>query len=161
MRKIRADMSYLLLSWQDEIPDNSYYLDTYTGNVKLVHRHLFDLRDLTDEIEKDRERYLYIPKSERSILAKDLREFMQTIENREILPILEMAFESPHLLSSFRKILEKDESELKRLEDFRTCRLQARIDEWLRANGYVHDPKAINREEEEENFQDTDDFDET
>jgi hypothetical protein len=144
MKAIRVDMPYLLLAWDDQSPDNSYYLDTQSGNVKLVHRHLLDLRDLTDEIEKDRQRYLYVPKPNRDVLLKELRDFMKTIENPNLMPVLEMAFESPHVLSSFRKILEKHEDQAKRFAEYRLAHIRENIDQWLAANAYNHDENAVN-----------------
>ena len=144
MEKLCADMPSLLLAWEDESPDNLYYLDTRTGVVKLVHQHLFELRDLTDEIEKNRERFLYIPKPDRAEMRKDLRNYMEKVKTESLLPILEMAFESPHSYMSFRKILEKDPAELKRFLDDRDALVRSRIDEWLSANGYIHDASYVN-----------------
>ena len=150
-RALRVDMPYLLLAFEDESLDNLYYLDTKSGLVKLVHKHLFDLRDLTDEIERDRERYLYVPKPDKSILIKDLRDFMKTIDDASFLKVLEMAFESPHHLSSFRKILQSRADVLERFESFRTERITGRINEWLEANAYKHDPDAVNVMDEDSN----------
>lgn len=144
MQKLCADMSQLLLAWEDESPDNLYYLDSRSGAVKLVHQHLFDLRDLTDEIEKNRERFLYIPKPDRAEMRKDLRNYMGKVKNDGLLPILEMAFESPHSYMAFKKILEKEPAELHRFLEFREQLIKSRINEWLSANGYVHDATFIN-----------------
>ncbi len=144
MKAIRVDMPYLLLAWEDEAPDNSYYLDTASGVVKLVHQNLLDLRDLTDEIEKDRQRFLYVPKPDRKELLKDLRDYMKLIQDKSILPVLEMAFESPHVLSSFRKILEKHPGEAQLFTDFRHTQMRLRIDQWLAANNLTHDDDAVN-----------------
>jgi hypothetical protein len=144
MQKLCADMPSLLLAWEDESPDNLYYLDTRTGVVKLVHQHLFELRDLTDEIEKNRERFLYIPKPDRAEMRKDLRNYMGKVKNDGLLPILEMAFESPHSYMAFRKILEKEPVELKNFLDDRDQLTRSRIDEWLSANGYSHDASFVN-----------------
>jgi hypothetical protein len=144
MQKVCIDMPSLLLAWQDESPDNLYYMDTLSGAIKLVHKHLFDLRDLTDEIEKNRERFLYIPKPDRAVERKDLRSFMDQVQAKELLPMLDVAFESPHILSAFRKILQAQPAELANLESYRADLLTARINEWLAANGFAHDPKHIN-----------------
>ena len=164
MEKLCADMPSLLLAWEDESPDNLYYLDTRTGVVKLVHQHLFDLRDLTDEIEKNRERFLYIPKPDRAEMRKDLRNYMGKVKTESLLPILEMAFESPHSYMAFRKILEKDSAELSRFLDDRGQLIRSRIDEWLSANGYVHDASYVNpldelSEDDEENDESDDYYD--
>jgi hypothetical protein len=57
------DLAALVHAWQDDAPDNNYYLDTRNGSVKLVHQNLYDLKQLTDEIEKHKERYLYSTKA--------------------------------------------------------------------------------------------------
>jgi hypothetical protein len=144
MQKLCADIPLLLLAWEDESPDNLYYLDTRSGVVKLVHQHLFDLRDLTDEIEKNRERFLYIPKPDRAEMRKDLRNYMAKVKSESLLPVLEMAFESPHSYMAFRKILEKEPVELKNFLEDREKLVRSRIDEWLSANGYIHDASFVN-----------------
>ncbi len=162
MQKLHADMPALLAAWADDSPDNLYYLDIRSGAVKLVHQQLFDLRDLTDEIEKDRERFLYIPKPDKGEMRKDLRSYLAQVEKKELLPILEMAFESPHVYSAFSKILEKDPSELERFHADRKRLIRSRIDEWLQANNYEHDDEFVNpfdeTPEDDEELDDCDDF---
>ena len=55
--KVPIDMDRLLFAWRDDFTDNIYYLDIETGDVNLVNRGLLDLKDLTNEIEINRERY--------------------------------------------------------------------------------------------------------
>ncbi|HMO20586.1 MAG TPA: UPF0158 family protein [Candidatus Melainabacteria bacterium] len=105
-RNVEFEIERLIFAWRDDSPDNIYYLDLVTGEIQLVNRTLEDVKELTDEIELERNRYLYLPKPERDQLKNDLRDFMSTIEDQSLLRILEMAFESPHVYSSFLKILE-------------------------------------------------------
>ncbi|HMP51761.1 MAG TPA: UPF0158 family protein, partial [Candidatus Melainabacteria bacterium] len=91
-------------------------------------------KELTDEIELERNRYLYLPKPERDQLKNDLRDFMSTIEDQSLLRILEMAFESPHVYSSFLKILDKRVEEKERLQEFIDSRSRMRVLQWLEAN---------------------------
>ena len=162
MQKIHMDVAGVLAAWADDSPDNLYYLDTRTGIVKLVHQQLFDLRDLTDEIEKNRERFLYIPKPDRGEMRKDLRAYITQIENQSLLPILEVAFESPHVYSAFCKILEKDKDELARFHAGRAKLIRGRIDEWLQANNFEHDDNFVNPYDETPDddleFHEDDDF---
>lgn len=127
------NFSDLIFAWQDNSPDNAYYLDTESGDVRMVNPNLLDLKDLTDEIERDPERFLYIPKPEPKYLKGDMRAFLETTDVK-LRPILEMAFESPHTFSAFQKILAGSPDELKRFEQFLTNRLKERILEWLNAN---------------------------
>lgn len=133
-RNVDFEMDRLIYAWRDDSPDNLYYLDLETGEIQLVNRTLEDVKDLTDEIELERNRYLYLPKPERDQLKNDLRDFMSTIEDQSLLRILEMAFESPHVYSSFLKILDKDESEKERLQEFIDSRSRMRVLQWLEAN---------------------------
>ena len=133
-RNVDFEMDRLIYAWRDDSPDNLYYLDLETGEIQLVNRTLEDVKDLTDEIELERNRYLYLPKPERDQVKNDLRAFMSTIEDQSLLRILEMAFESPHVYSSFLKILDKDESEKERLQEFIDSRSRMRVLQWLEAN---------------------------
>lgn len=133
-RNVDFEMDRLIYAWRDDSPDNLYYLDLETGEIQLVNRTLEDVKDLTDEIELERNRYLYLPKPERDQLKNDLRDFMSTMEDQSLLRILEMAFESPHVYSSFLKILDKDESEKGRLQEFIDSRSRMRVLQWLEAN---------------------------
>ncbi|MBI1269813.1 hypothetical protein GC174_05225 [bacterium] len=127
-------MERLIFAWRDDSPDNIYYLDLVTGEIQLVNRTLEDVKDLTDEIELERNRYLYLPKPERDQLKNDLRDFMDTIDDQSLLRILEMAFESPHVYSSFLKILDKRTEEKERLQEFINNRSRMRVLQWLEAN---------------------------
>ncbi|MBS1954131.1 MAG: hypothetical protein JST89_08095 [Cyanobacteria bacterium SZAS-4] len=136
---LNLDLSELVFAWQDDTQDNAYYLDIESGVVKLVNRNLLDLRDLTDEIEQDRHKFLYMPKPDKEQLILDLKEFWSTVQDDKLRNILSMAFESPHLLSSFRKILEGTPSELKRFEEYRQNKTKLRIEEWLSSHALKYE----------------------
>lgn len=133
-RNVEFEIERLIFAWRDDSPDNIYYLDLVTGEIQLVNRTLEDVKDLTDEIELERNRYLYLPKPERDQLKNDLRDFMSTIEDQSLLRILEMAFESPHVYSSFLKILDNHMEEKERLQEFIDSRSRMRVIQWLEAN---------------------------
>jgi len=131
---LKLDLPELTYAWEDDTPDNSYYLDIESGVVKLVNRNLLDLRDLTDEIEQDRHKFLYMPKPSKEQLVLDLKEFWSSVEDDKLRNILSMAFESPHLLSSFKKILEGNSHERARFEQYRQEKTKKRIEEWLKSH---------------------------
>lgn len=133
-RNVEFEIERLIFAWRDDSPDNIYYLDLVTGEIQLVNRTLEDVKDLTDEIELERNRYLYLPKPERDQLKNDLRDFMDTLDDQSLLRILEMAFESPHVYSSFLKILDKHVEEKERLQEFIDSRSRMRVLQWLEAN---------------------------
>jgi Uncharacterised protein family (UPF0158) len=125
----------LIAAWQDDGPDNLYYIDTESGAVILVNPNLYNLKELTDEIERHKYRYLYLPKPAPDQLREDLRDFQNTIDDKKLKSILDMAFESPHILSSFNKILnDSDSTKVTALTEFREGRVRLRIKQWMEAN---------------------------
>ena len=135
MDKLRVSTKDIIFAWLDDSQDNSYYLDKIEGETRMVNRNLLELRDLTDEIERKSTRYLYVPKLTKEDLLEDLNAFLETVERSDLKNVLPIAFESPHKVSAFRKILEKAPDELQRFEDFREKQILGRVEKWLNANG--------------------------
>lgn len=134
MQDIPFKLEQLIFCWQDESPDNIYYLDTISGDVRLVHKELHDLSNLTDEIERDKDRFLYLPKTDGQKNKDDLRDFFETVTDQKVKSILDIAFESPHVLSAFKKILSSSDGEVERLDQFLKGRARLRVIQWLQAN---------------------------
>lgn len=133
--KLRVVTKDIIFAWLDDSQDNSYYLDKIEGETRMVNRNLIELRDLTDDIERNSTRFLYVPKLSKEDLLEDLNEFLNTVEKPDLKSILPIAFESPHKVSAFRKILEKYPEELQRFDQFREKIMLNRIEKWLTANG--------------------------
>jgi len=134
MKAIDIDFDYLLFAYQDDSQDNIYYLDTEYGSIRLVHRELNDLRDLTDEIELGHSNFLYIPKARKDEVIDDLHEFMGNVADGDLTKVLAIAFESPMVLDNFKKIIARDPSLHHQLEIFLKERAKERLLEWLSAN---------------------------
>jgi hypothetical protein len=134
MDKVSIDMDQLVYSFEDESQDNKYYLDKETGEIRLVHQGLHELRDLTDEIETERERFLYVPKQDPKKIKEDLRDFIDTIDDAKTKMLLEMAMESPHIQSGFKKILGDTGVSDDGLKAFLAGRTRLRVKQWLSAN---------------------------
>jgi hypothetical protein len=127
-------MAQLVYSFEDEAQDNIYYLDKDTGDIRLVHQGLHELRDLTDEIETERERFLYIPKPDHKKQKEDLRDFIDTVDDDKTKMLLDVAMESPHALAGFKKILSSTPDGEARLKAFLEGRTRLRVRQWLSAN---------------------------
>lgn len=127
-------MNAVELAWLDESPDTSYYLDTESGCVEMVQQGLIDLRDLTDMIENDRERYLYIPKPKVNQAKQDMADFIETLEDEKLSRLLPLAMESPNAVYACRTILATVPEQLERWEKFRQGRTRIRIKQWMSAN---------------------------
>jgi hypothetical protein len=133
-KQVKVDIDHLMFAYQDDSPENAYYLDTEYGDVVLVNRELTDLRDLTDEIELSPDKFLYIPKPRSEELVKDLHIFAESVSDAKLRSVLDMAFESPHLRDAFRKILSSHSQELIRLDQFLVEKTKERLTAWLNAN---------------------------
>jgi Uncharacterised protein family (UPF0158) len=134
MKEVPIDLDYLAFAYQDDSPDNVYYLDTEFGDIRLVNKNLAELKDLTDELEKTEGRFLYIPKPSKELLIEDLGDFMATVQDENLKNILPIAFESPHVYEAFKSILAKTPEEITRLNAFLQLQTKARITKWLNAN---------------------------
>jgi hypothetical protein len=144
MKNISVDMDYLIFAYQDDSPDNAYYLDTEFGDIRLVNRNLSDLKDLTDEIELSQGRFLYVPKPPKEILLSDLRTFWQSITDKHLKDLLALSFETESVASTFKSILSKNPEERKRLDHYLNEKNRARVCLWLQANAL--DPEGHNAE---------------
>jgi hypothetical protein len=140
MKNIDIDFDYLLFAYQDDSQDNIYYLDTEYGSIRLVHRQLTDLRDLTDEIEIFHDRFLYIPKASKEEVLDDLHSFMNRIEDNNMSKLLAVAFESPLVLDSFKKIVAKNLAMRQQLDSYLQDKAKERLLAWLTANALAVAP---------------------
>ncbi len=134
MIKRLIDMEALELCWEDESPDTTYYLDLDTGTTKLVQQDLYDLKDLTDEIELTRDRFLYIPKPRTEQLKQDLHDFVETVTDPHLCRLLPVALESPNTLAAFKSVVSKAPDEMTRWKQFRKSRIRIRVKQWLAVN---------------------------
>jgi len=134
MRTVPIDMDYLVFAYQDDSPDNAYYLDTEFGDIRLVNRNLSDLKDLTDEIELAQGRFLYIPKPAREELLEELREFWDKLGDLQLKNLLNLAFESPSVSTTFKSILAKHPAQVAEFEAYRKEKTLATLISWLQAN---------------------------
>src|SRR5271170_4540831 len=134
MRTVPIDMDYLVFAYQDDSPDNAYYLDTEFGDIRLVNRNLSDLKDLTDEIELSQGRFLYIPKPAREEELEEIRAFWESIADPHLKNLLSLAFETPSISSTFKSILAKYPTQLKEFEACSKEKTLATLMLWLKAN---------------------------
>jgi hypothetical protein len=135
MKTVSVDMDYLVFAYQDDRQDNAYYLDTEFGDVRMVNRNLHDLKDLTDEIELEHERFLYVPKTDKDQTIEDLKAFRETISNDQLKELLQLSFDTRSQSATFKSIISKDSQELERLNQFLNQQARERVTSWLAANG--------------------------
>ena len=154
----KIDFSYLVFCWQDDSPDNAYYLDRKTGDVRLVNQHLLDLRQLTDEIEKDRERYLYVPKPDKTDMLSDLHDLSARGIQRAAQKTLVSGFRKSACSARVQENFQDDQEQSQHLREFLEERVAKRIETWPNANSVARvwavDEEDLEDPDENEDYDD-------
>lgn len=134
MELFDLDLDYLLEVFQDDQSENLYYLDKDSGQIQLVRRDLDDLKDLTEEIELQRSRYLYIPKQSSEHIRKDIEHFKTMIDDSKVVLLLDLALDMPHKDEAVKKVLKSHPEILSQWLNFRADKVRTRVLEWLAIN---------------------------
>lgn len=130
----RINFDDLVFAFKDEAYNNSYYLDKRMGYVLLVSANLLDCKELTNEIEINNWRYIYIPKVDPNDLKKDIDAFASQVEDPKLKEFMSFAILSPTPANAMRKVLENDPTLEHNWHQFRKNQIRNRIEKWLKAN---------------------------
>jgi hypothetical protein len=119
------------------------FLDTETGEVILVSEYDGD-KDSTQRVEAIDEaepgRYLQVPRSESSDGYQDMQEFIDTVSDKPLQQLPEVAIHGKGEFRRFKDELARDPAEQQRWFAFQMERLNTRVREWL-ANEGVSEPE--------------------
>ena len=86
------------------------------------------------KLKYSHDRFLYVPKASKEEVLDDLHDFMTEVKDNDFRRILTVAFESPLVLDSFRKIVAKHPPLLQKFETYLQNKAKARLSSWLKAN---------------------------
>ena len=99
-----------------------------------------------------------MPKPDPPDLLADLHDFVHTVTDPRARQILPIAFESPHVLSAFRKILDPIPDELERMNQYLDERVRKRVASWMKANA-IEEVFRVDDDEIEDDDEDKQDYD--
>ena len=129
---------------EDASYEHHYFLDTETGEVILVSEYDDDEAssqrlEAIDEAEPGR--YLQVPRAESSDGYEDMQEFIDTVSDKPLQQLLEVAIHGKGAFRRFKDVLARDPAEQQRWFAFRMERLNTRVREWLADEGVRSEPE--------------------
>jgi len=140
---VRVDFEELRFAIDDATYEHQYFLDTETGEVILISEYDDD-EESTQRLEAIDEaepgRYLQVPRAESSDGYEDMREFIDTVSNKPLQQLLEVAIQGKGAFRRFKDVLARDPAEQQRWFAFQTERLDTRVREWLADEGVPCEP---------------------
>ena len=140
---VRVDFEELRFAMEDASYEHHYFLDTETGEVIPVSEYDDDEEsrqrlEAIDEAEPGR--YLQVPRAESSDSYEDMQEFIDTVSDKPLQQLLEVAIHGKGAFRRFKDVLARDPAEQQRWFAFRMERLNTRVREWLADEGVRSEP---------------------
>jgi Uncharacterised protein family (UPF0158) len=142
-RRVRVDFEELRFAMEDASYEHQYFLDTETGEVILISEYDDD-EESTQRLEAIDEaepgRYLPVPRAESSDGYQDMQEFIDTVSDKQLQQLLEVAIHGKGAFRRFKDVLARDPAEQQRWFAFQMERLDTRVREWLADEGVRSEP---------------------
>jgi hypothetical protein len=140
---VRVDVEELRFAMEDASSEQRYFLDTETGEVILVSEYDDD-EESTQRLESIDEaepgRYLQVPRAESRDGYEDMQEFIDTVSDKALQQLLEVAIRGKGAFRRFKDVLARDPAEQQRWFAFQMERLDTRVREWLADEGVRSEP---------------------
>lgn len=140
---VRVDFEELRFTMEDASYEHQYFLDTETGEV-ILDSEDDDDEESTQRLEAIGEaepgRYLQVPRAESSDGYEDMQEFIDTVSDKPLQQLLEVAIHGKAALSRFKDVLARYPAEQQRWFAFQMERLDTRVREWLADEGVRSEP---------------------
>jgi hypothetical protein len=128
---------------EDASYEHQYFLDTETGEVILISEYDDD-EESTQRLEAIDEaepgRYVQVPRAESRDGYADMEEFIDTVSDRALRQLLEVAIQGKGAFRRFKDVLARDPAERERWFAFQMQRLDTRVREWLADEGVRCEP---------------------
>jgi hypothetical protein len=142
-RRVRVDFEELRFAMEDASYEHQYFLDTETGEVILISEYDDD-EESTQRLqaidEAEPGRYLQVPRAESSDGYQDMQEFIDTVSDKQLQQLLEVAIHGKGAFRRFKDVLARDPAEQQRWFAFQMERLDTRVREWLADEGVRSEP---------------------
>jgi Uncharacterised protein family (UPF0158) len=140
---VRVDFEELRFAMEDASYEHQYFLDTETGEVILISEYDDD-EESTQRLqaidEAEPGRYLQVPRAESSDGYQDMQEFIDTVSDKQLQQLLEVAIHGKGAFRRFKDVLARDPAEQQRWFAFQMERLDTRVREWLADEGVRSEP---------------------
>ena len=133
-----VDLDTLVMAFNDNSLERSYYLDRDTGKVfNLLEDHDdAETEEIAWQIEADGgRRYVQIPKLSMEEILEEQDSFVATLEDGDLKAKLSEILESDSDGSRFEEFVNRERDARERFRTFLKVRSRERADEWLKSLG--------------------------
>ncbi len=130
-KKIKIDYDELEIAYDFGSYELEYYLDLETGETILISDAGEVKEETMEGIENDLDRFIRIPTSDSHEGYKDMADFLDTIENKQLQKLLTVALDGKGAFGRFKNVLYDYPEEQKRWYAFKADRTRERIIKWL------------------------------
>jgi len=135
IRRVRIDVSDLILAFSDSRPEDEYYLSLETGEIRLLTPESPETE--RGEIYGSSEQFALLPKKPSRQGYQDLVDFIETVQDQPLKEKLTAAVEGKGAFRRFKDALLAYPEERRIWFTFSRERDENRVKEWLEANQIV------------------------
>ena len=134
-KRLPIDLGELCEALDSAGPELVWYLDLETGDLLFVSSFGDDPGKLAERIESEPERYEGVPALESHEAYQDMEDFIQTVKDRYLVGLLEVAIDGKGAFRRFKNVLARFPDEQERWFRFKDARLRSRALQWLEEIG--------------------------
>jgi hypothetical protein len=135
---VKVDQDSLVMAFDDNSLERSYYLDRETGKIfNLLEDHDdAETEEITWQIEADGgRRFVHIPKLSMEEIMEEQDSFVESLEDGELKTKLSKVLESDRDGSRFEKFVKRHRDAREKWRAFTKVRSRERADAWLDTHG--------------------------
>ena len=135
---MKVDLDSLVMAFDDNSLERSYYLDRDTGRIfNLLEDHDDpETEEIAWQIEADGgRRFIQIPKLSMEEIMEEQDSFVESLEDSELKTKLSEVLESDRDGSRFEEFVKRQRDARKKWRAFTKVRSRERADAWLKSNG--------------------------
>jgi hypothetical protein len=138
MEPVKVDLEALVVAFNDNSPEHSYYVDQETGRVfsLLEDRNDSETEEITWQIEADGgRRYVHVPKLSMEEAMQEQDSFVESLDESDFKTKLSKVLESDRDGSGFDEFVERNRDAREPWQAFVKVRSRERAEKWIKTLG--------------------------
>ena len=137
---MKIDLDALVVAFNDNSMERSYYLDRETGKIfSLLEDHNdTETEEITWQVEADGgRRYVHVPKLSMEETMHEQDDFVESLDDGELKNQLTKLLESDPDGSRFEEFIKRAREAREKWQTFVKIRSRKRADEWMESQGFT------------------------
>ena len=137
---MKIDLDALVVAFNDNSMERSYYLDRETGKIfSLLEDHNdTETEEIAWQIEADGgRRYVHVPKLSMEETMQEQDDFVESLDDGELKNQLTKLLESDPDGSRFEEFIKRAREAREKWQTFVKIRSRKRADEWMESQGFT------------------------